>query len=243
MYLNRKIKISIGIILLLLFVSFPFLNTIKQYVSIPDKITAFESDQALSISPTDDIPIDSSQMNQTDKFRPVETDDGQIIYKMANIPVKKVDLEVLKDKKIIPGGQSVGVKLQTSGVMVVGHHLVNTKDKSASPGEKADIHVGDVIVEMNGSKIKQMEDVKPIVTNAGKSKEPVQIKLKRGNEFIDTSLKPILNKNDQTYQIGLYIRDSATGIGTVTFYEEATGKYGALGHVISDADTKNRWIF
>src|SRR5699024_2577618 len=48
----------------------------------------------------------------------------------------------------------------------------------------------------------------------------------------------ILFKKDNSYQIGLYIRDSATGIGTVTFYEEDSGKYGALGHIISDADTK-----
>lgn len=242
MNVNRKIKLSIGIILLILFVSFPFLNKIKQYVSIPDKITTFESDQALSVPQLNaDITIDNKHRKEsktTGEIYPIESGESQVVYKMANIPVKKIELEVLKDKKVVPGGQSVGVKLQTSGVMVVGHHLVNTKSEETSPGEKANIHVGDVIVEMNGSKIQQMEDVKPIVTNAGKSKEPVQIKLKRGGEFINTSLKPILNKHDQTYQIGLYIRDSATGIGTVTFYDEQSGKYGALGHVISDADTK-----
>src|SRR5699024_5162691 len=62
--------------------------------------------------------------------------------------------------------------------------------------------------------------------------------LRRGKKVINTTLQPILSKKDKTYQIGLYIRDAAAGIGTVSFYEENSGKYGALGHVISDADTK-----
>src|SRR5699024_2339839 len=68
--------------------------------------------------------------------------------------------------------------------------------------------------------------------------ENIAIKLKRGKEVMETSLRPMLNNRDNDYQIGLYIRDSATGIGTVTFYEEDSGKYGGLGHVISDNDTK-----
>src|SRR5699024_2387915 len=91
---------------------------------------------------------------------------------------------------------------------------------------------------MNGNKIKQLEDVKPIVSDAGKNKKDISVKLKRGEDIIKTTLEPVLNKKDNSYQIGLYIRDSATGIGTVTFYEEDSGKYGALGHIISDADTK-----
>ncbi len=88
------------------------------------------------------------------------------------------------------------------------------------------------------TKLTSWNDVKPIVSNAGKNDENIKVKLKRGQEIIETSLRPILNEKDNSYQIGLYIRDSATGIGTITFYEEGTGKYGALGHVISDTDTK-----
>ena len=156
----------------------------------------------------------------------------------ANIPVKKVNVSILEGKKIVPGGQSVGVQLHTLGVLVVGHHLVYNNNSAKSPGEEADIHVGDVILEMDGNKITQLEDVKPIVSAAGKNDENIKVKLKRGKEIIETSLRPILNQKDNSYQIGLYIRDSATGIGTITFYDEETGKYGALGHVISDTDTK-----
>src|SRR5699024_8810871 len=130
--------------------------------------------------------------------------------------------------------QSIGVQLHTKGVLVVGHHLISKKDEGKSPAENADIQVGDVILEMNGNKISKMADVKPIVKKAGKDEETIDVKLKRGKKEIETKLKPELNKKDNTYQIGLYIRDSATGIGTVSFYDEDSGKYGALGHVISD---------
>lgn len=236
-------RFSVGIILLSFLIYFPFLTNIKQYLSIPNEIITFQSDDPLSfpdlgddyqVSVTDGYKI----LNNEGNIYPSESGNSAVIYSKSNIPVKKVDVSVLKDKKIIPGGQSVGVQLHTLGVLVVGHHLVYNNEIAKSPGEEANIHVGDVILEMDGNKISQLDDVKPIVNNAGKNDEEILVKLKRGTEIIETSLQPILNKRDNSYQIGLYIRDSATGIGTITFYDEETGKYGALGHVISDNDTK-----
>ena len=233
---KSKIRASIGILLLLLLFIFPFF--MKHYISIPKEIITFESDDPMSIPPLgNDFQVTTNSNNivaQNSEIYPSETGESALVYKKANIPVKKVDVSVLKDKKVIPGGQSVGVQLNTLGVLVVGHHLVNHKDKSNSPGEEAKINVGDVILEMDGKEITQLEDVKPIVSDAGKNKENIDVKVKRGEEIIETEL----NKKDNSYQIGLYIRDSATGIGTVSFYEEDSGKYGALGHIISDADTK-----
>ena len=217
------------------------MTDIHQYISIPNNIITFQSDQSLSIQDvTDDSQsalVDDITSQEIQKH-PQDDQQDVLVYKKGDIPVKKVDVSVLKDKKIIPGGQSIGVQLHTLGVLVVGHHLVFEKVQSTSPGEDADIQVGDVILEMDGNKIKQLEDVKPIVNDAGKNKEDITVKLKRGKEIIETELKPALNKKDSSYQIGLYIRDSTTGIGTVSFYEEGTGKYGALGHIISDSDTK-----
>src|SRR5690625_1672944 len=55
---------------------------------------------------------------------------------------------------------------------------------------------------------------------------------------METTLQPVIDDKEQEYRIGLYIRDSAAGIGTLSFYEPESKKYGALGHVISDMDTK-----
>src|SRR5699024_2638426 len=73
---------------------------------------------------------------------------------------------------------------------------------------------------------------------AGKNDEPLLLTIKRGDEEFETKIHPAKEKKNNVYQIGLYIRDSAAGIGTMTFYEPESRKYGALGHVISDMDTK-----
>src|SRR5699024_12609355 len=91
---------------------------------------------------------------------------------------------------------------------------------------------------MNGKNNKRNKDVKPINKKSGKNNKSIHVKLKRGKEVIDTNINPILDKSNKTYQIGLYIRDAAAVIGTISFYEEDTGKYGALGLTISDANTK-----
>lgn len=238
---KSKIRASIGILLLILFLIFPFLADMKQYISIPNEMITFQSEQPMSIPNLGNnytVTTDNSIVTRDSKIYPNEQGETTLVYKKANIPVKKVNVSVLNGKKVIPGGQSVGVQLHTLGVLVVGHHLVKNNDKSKSPGDEAEIHVGDVILEMNGNKIKHLEDVKPIVTNAGKNNENILVKLKRGQDIIETKLQPALNNKDNSYQIGLYIRDSATGIGTISFYDEDSGKYGALGHIISDSDTK-----
>lgn len=168
----------------------------------------------------------------------LENGKNEMLLELAGFPVKKVDVNVLKDFKVIPGGQSIGVKLNTVGVLVVGHHQVNTSNGKTSPGELAGIKVGDIITEINGKTIEKMADVAPFVQEAGKSGNPLQIIVTREDGKVKTQLTPLKEENEELYKLGLYIRDSAAGIGTMTFFHPQSKKYGALGHVISDMDTK-----
>lgn len=242
MQLWDKLRIPIGILLLMFMITIPFIPTVKQYLLIPNEIVAFHNDDPIEI-PTFHNTEMVSDVKDNEISNNILTEqslgESDIYFKKNNIPFKKVNLSILENKKIVPGGQSIGVQLQTLGVLVVGHHLVyEEKDSSTSPGESAQIEVGDIILEMNEKKIEKVKDIKSIVQEAGKSKTPIRVKLKRNNKTFHSSLTPILNKHNDEYQIGLYIRDSATGIGTISFYDQESGKYGALGHIISDADTK-----
>lgn len=147
-------------------------------------------------------------------------------------PIKREEI------KIIPGGQSIGVQLETLGVLVVGHHSIEGKQGVLSPGQKAKVLVGDMIVEINGNPIRQMNEIRTYVNEAGKDNEALTLTIKRGSKTVETALHPVLDEKDHEYKIGLYIRDSAAGIGTMTFYDPQSKRYGALGHVISDMDTK-----
>jgi stage IV sporulation protein B len=239
----RKI---IGGILLVSLISVLFFQPFQQYLDIPKTITVFEGQdytfqKAVPVSASL-VSLNSNITLEQDKHNVslVSSEKGneEMLLEFAGIPVKKVDVNVLKDFRVKPGGQSIGVKLNTVGVLVVGHHLVNTEDGKKSPGEIAGIKIGDIITEINGNKIEKMTDVAPFVQSAGQSGEALDMVISRESGKFKTKLTPLKDKGENSYKLGLYIRDSAAGIGTMTFVHPQSKKYGALGHVISDMDTK-----
>ncbi len=156
---------------------------------------------------------------------------------LGGLPVKRATVQVVPPVYVIPGGQSIGIKLKSKGVMVVGHHLVNTIKGNFSPAEQAGIEVGDTILRINGENITDVKMISQIALAAGKAKKSIQFSILRGKERKQLSLTPLLDEKDQTYRLGIYVRNSAAGVGTLTFYEPKQHKYGALGHVISDVDS------
>ncbi|WP_156290842.1 SpoIVB peptidase [Oceanobacillus salinisoli] len=239
----NTVRHCIGVILLIAVIAVPLLTPMNKYLSIPNEMVTISKETPVEIptlgeNVTVNTTSDHIQAIDSSAFRASEAGSTELVYEVNGFPIKKVNLSVLDDLKVVPGGQSIGVQLQTRGVLVVGHHLVNKNDKTVSPGEEAEIQVGDVIVNINGNPIKEMKEIKDYVLKAGENNESLEITLKRGKETIETTLKPVLDDKEDEYKIGLYIRDSAAGIGTMTFYEPESKKYGALGHVISDMDTK-----
>lgn len=229
---------------MVLCVSQPF----KEYVQIPNNLTMFEGQglhfqssipvTAKMNSEASVTPLSIQTADKTIGFNGKQAGEGNVVLELAGIPVKQVNVDVIPKYYVYPGGQSIGVKLNTLGVLVVGHHQVDTEKGKKSPGEIAGIQVGDIITKINGKSIEQMSDVAPFVQESGKTGKPLDVVITRENQSIKTKLIPLKDKQESSFRIGLYIRDSAAGIGTMTFYDPITMKYGALGHVISDMDTK-----
>ncbi len=243
----EQLRKLIGGILLVSLIALGFNKPFQEYISVPNKITLFEGQhydipKAARVSAT--LTENAQAVMKMDEdqnvlsLRANHEGHEEMVLNLAGIPIKKVDVNVLKNFRVIPGGQSIGVKLNTVGVLVVGHHQVDTETGKVSPGELAGIKIGDIITKINGKSIEKMTDVAPFVQDSGKTGVPLDIVVSRENEKIKAQLKPMKDKDEQTYKLGLYIRDSAAGIGTMTFYHPESSKYGALGHVISDMDTK-----
>lgn len=136
-----------------------------------------------------------------------------------------------------PIGRTIGLKLYTNGVLVVGMSEIDGQDGNKySPYKDSGIKEGDMIQEINGQEINNTEMLMNIV-NYSNGKE-VSIKYERNGEAIYTSITPIKGANGN-YMLGLWVRDAAAGIGTLTYYEAKTGKFAALGHGITDIDTGN----
>lgn len=145
---------------------------------------------------------------------------------------------IYDDLELIPGGKSVGVKISTKGVLVVGYAEVSTdKGNVESPGSKSGIQVGDSILKVNETNIESSSNLMNII-NKNDGKE-LNIVVDRNGENITKKLTPIKSSDDNKYKIGLWVRDSTAGVGTLTFYEPKSKKFGALGHPITDIDTNS----
>ena len=144
--------------------------------------------------------------------------------------VKDVTVNVIPKTTVIPVGKAIGMKLYTEGVLVVGMSEIEGK----KPYENSGIETGDKIIEIDDTQIDNTDELIECVNNSN-GKE-LEIKYISDNEEKTTSIEPV-KTSDNEYKLGLWVRDAAAGVGTLTFYEPSTGKFGALGHGINDVDT------
>lgn len=143
--------------------------------------------------------------------------------------------------ELIPGGHSIGVTLQTKGVLVVGFApIINEQGQELHPARDSGIEVGDIILEVNGEKALNDFQVAKIIDNKCKEKEKIDLLVKHKGSIISKIIEPVFCGETQRYRVGLYIRDEAAGVGTLTFIDPKTQIFGALGHVISDVDTNDQ---
>ncbi len=127
---------------------------------------------------------------------------------------------------IIPGGENIGIELKSKGIMIVGLYKIN----NTYPAKDAGLKVGDMIIEVNGEPIPSIDKLIESINNNSHNKK-VPVKYIRNNETNSTILK--LHKDEfNVLKTGLYVKDSITGIGTLSFIDPQSKKYGALGHEI-----------
>lgn len=166
---------------------------------------------------------------------------GQLQVKLSLfgiIPVRDMLVSVVPQVKVIPGGQSIGVLLHSQGVIVAGYSTVlDEAGNKVNPAAEAGIKEGDIILKIDGEAVRSDTQVRDLVARAGTAGEPVTMEVKRKEEVFNVKVNPLFCKETLRYRVGLMIRDSAAGVGTLTFYEPESMTYGALGHVITDIGT------
>lgn len=157
--------------------------------------------------------------------------------KMLNLfSLKNVTVNVVPDKKIIPSGEAIGVKIQTKGVLVVGLSSITTAEgKKHSPAADAGFEIGDTILEINSQKIVKDRDITKIV-NSSKGKN-LNFLIQREGRRQNIKVKPVQSLEDSKFRVGLWVRDNIAGVGTMTFVDPDTNTFGALGHGITDIDS------
>lgn len=152
------------------------------------------------------------------------------------LPVKTVKVDIVPSKQIVACGNTIGVKLKIDGILVIGVSDVETPGgRKTVPAKETGIKPGFLITMVNDKRVEDVEELVNAIENSSGS--PIKISYKYGSLLSAAYVTPVKSAGDGRYHIGLWVRDSTAGIGTLTYYDPATKSFGALGHGITDIDT------
>ena len=135
-------------------------------------------------------------------------------------------------EEVYLGGDNIGIEVKTKGVLVIGLYKVNNSFIASSSG----IEKGDYIISVNNNDINSIDDLSKEIEK-DPDKEKIDIKYKRNKEIHNTSLK--IEKENDEYKTGLYVKDSVSGIGTLTLIDPEDNRFLALGHAVLDNTTNS----
>lgn len=171
---------------------------------------------------------------------PVALKPGQLEMQLklfGFLPFHHMTVNVVTPPRVIPGGQSIGILMHSEGVMVVGEAPVLKSGKKHFPAREAGIQVGDLILSANGVSIHNENQLQEIINNCGNQGRDVVLLVKHGEKTEQKKVNPVLCDKTGRFRMGLFVRGTAAGVGTLTFYEPHSGIYGALGHIIADVNS------
>ena len=224
----------------LVFVLFFIYFYIVSIDSIPQKIIIFKGEPinistlwGVDIRRTNDTIETYTDLN-SNTFDKVGNEKLEVSI-FDKIKVKTIDVNILEETEVIPVGEIVGIKLYTSGVLVVGTSVIETKQgEKIKPFENTEIKEGDSIIKVNQKIINSTEDLINSINESNGQKIKITYISKEEEKVCE--IIPVKDTENE-YKIGLWVRDSAAGVGTVTFYNEESQSFSALGHAITDIDT------
>ena len=245
-----------GVILALLFLMVnysPYVQSIKQ---LPEQLQIFEGDtKNLDLRLPLPIEIEGDKVNVLnfngeslkDKYifesgeplalEPINQGDVSLDFKLFGlISIKRMQVKVNPAKSLYAGGSSIGVSLYTKGALLVGISEVYDKEGVVhNPALDAGLRPGDVIDQVNRIEVMNAQHLSDLV-NHGKH-EGLELRIIRGNNIFTTRIIPVKDYHDGKYRLGIWVRDSTAGVGTLTFYDPEKNTFAALGHAITDVDT------
>jgi stage IV sporulation protein B len=253
---KKILKKTIGVILAALFLAFNYSSYVQNIVKFPAELQIFEGDsQKLEFYLPMQIKVRSNDLNVL-KFNgnslkdqhlynvnkplsiePVKQGDVALdLMLFGFLPIKQLKISVTKQQSLIPGGNSIGVSLYTNGALIVGTSEVTDENGITHfPAIDAGLMPGDIIEKVNGVTVKDAGHLSQLVNKV--KGMAVDLECRRDNRVFVTVIQPVKDASDSKYRLGIWVRDSTAGVGTLTFVDPKTKYMGALGHAITDVDT------
>lgn len=198
--------------------------------ALPDKFYIENGDNELNIKCVFDL---SGKIQKS-----TENQDSADLKIMGWLPVKTVDIESIERISLIPCGTPFGIKMLTDGVIITDFGDIKSPDGviHSSPAEKNGLSIGDVITSIDGTMVSSALGLSELITASENGK--VEIEYIRDGKYNTVYIDTVKDKSNKP-ALGIWVRDSAAGIGTMTFYDENKRLFGGLGHGICDVDSGN----
>ena len=232
---RRLLKVSLMLTLLVTYFYTCAITSIPQNIVIieGEKLNLKMATGLSLISKNQDTVLTASNINKQ-KISEAGVEKLKLSL-FGDIKIKDVNVAVVPKTTVIPLGTAIGMKLYTKGVLVVGmSQIQDENNEKKKPYENSGIEQGDTILAINNNEVSNTDELIKEVNNSNGNE--IKIKYVKNNETLETSIKPVKSNNE--YKLGLWVRDAAAGVGTLTFYEPSTNTFMALGHGISDIDTE-----
>ena len=212
------------------------LPNIKKATSLPDNMIVTYSDIENSNKENEysslinlELPKNINVANNNELTNTIMS------VKLFNLfTIKKVKVRLLVDTDVYVGGETIGFNLFSEGVICVGSNAVVTKDGVVEPVKSSELQEGDALIKIEDIEIKDIQDVDRIINLPSFAGKELNVTIKRGDEQLDVKITPALDLLTQKYKMGLWVRNSASGVGTLTYVKQSNFRFGAVGHPIVD---------
>ena len=164
-----------------------------------------------------------------------ELTETELSVKLFNLfTIKKVKVRLLIDTDVYVGGETVGFNLYSDGVICVGSNAVATSEGTKEPLKDSGVQDGDAIIKIENIEIENIEDVDRIINLPNFAGKEVTLTVKRASEELHFKVLPVFDVLSQKYKLGLWVRNNASGVGTLTYVKQSDFRFGAVGHPIVD---------
>lgn len=234
--MRKLFLISLCICFSMVMTSF-LLPSIKKVSSLPDKMVVTYQD-IQQANDTDEyssfISLDlPKNINVATNGELTET---LMSVKLFNIfTIKKVPVRLLTDTDVFVGGETVGFNLYSDGVICVGSNAIATKTGTQEPFKDSGLQTGDAILKIEDIEIDNIQDIDRIINLPAFAGQELSLTIKRNEKNHIIKITPVFDVLTQKYKLGLWVRNNASGVGTLTYVKQSDFRFGAVGHPIVDS--------
>ena len=233
--MKKLLWVSLSICFAMVMTAF-LLPSIKKVSSLPSEMVVTYSDiQQANANDEFSSFIDLELPENINVATKGELTETVMSVKLFNLfTIKKVPVRLLTDTDVYVGGETVGFNLYSDGVICVGSNIIATEHGTKEPIKESGLQTGDAIIKIEDIEIENIQDIDRIINLETFAGQEITLTIKRGETEQKVKITPVFDVLTQKYKLGLWVRNNASGVGTLTYIKQSDFRFGAVGHPIVD---------